>query len=132
MEKYIMNLLSKRSRICNFRFYKSRSFTSNKSSRSPPIFVKPSGLYWFTSGSPFAMKFLKIMRRVKETDLMHRPGLVYKNSRILIANEINRDSIISDDIELEQLLTTLCFFYTVSAITFISELILFKIERKQI
>lgn len=37
----------------------------------PPILTFDNFYFVFLSGSPYTMKFLEIMRRVRETNLMH-------------------------------------------------------------
>lgn len=88
----------------------------------PPLFSALHS-YWFPNGSPYAMKFHKIMRRIKESRLTHWTNLIHKNERIFYANE---SSVTFDDsIKLEQLLYILSSGSIVSTVVFISEVIFF-------
>lgn len=90
----------------------------------PPIQVISNYFYWFSDASPYAMKFLKIMQRMKETSLMHWETLVEKKPNIMTVEE-NKVTI-QDGIKLEQLLTILCFGFSISIIILIIELVTFK------
>lgn len=86
----------------------------------PPIFTQPSGYYWFADGSPYAMKFVEIDRRIKEGDLMRWPAFVYENVNILTVEKLLA-GLAESVIKTEHLLTILSFGYTVSLFAFIFE-----------
>lgn len=74
------------------------------------------------------MKFLEIMIRVKETDLMLWPALVDKNSKVFTINEFSASPNASA-VKSEQLLTILSLGFVVSILVFIVELILWRVSK---
>lgn len=95
----------------------------------PTIFTQPSGFYYFVSGSPYAMKFLEIMRRIRETSLVHWFALIAENGYALDYEETNK-VVIDDDIDSKHLLMIMSFGFSISAVTFVTELILFRMRFK--
>lgn len=91
----------------------------------PSIFTQPSGFHWFASGSPYAMKFLEIMRRVKETNLLHWIALVSKNRENKVYKKPGRVTI-DDGIDSKHLIMILSFGLLISVTTFFIELIMFR------
>lgn len=91
----------------------------------PPIFAEPSGFYWFSKSSVYAMKFHEIMRRIRETSLMHWPMLVAENRSFVDFKEPEKDF---DKIKTEHVLIVLTVGYSIAAIIFIMELILFNVK----
>lgn len=94
----------------------------------PPLVSAVMQFYWFVDNSPFAMKILKVQRRVKETRLMHWPLLVDNNSEIDNIDVLTRT--INDKIKLEQLLTVLSFNFSISVVVFIIEFITFRVSEE--
>lgn len=84
--------------------------------------------YYFTNGSPFALKFLEIMRRVKETNLMYWPALVDENREIQNVDFTETEN--HDGIETLHLVYILSFGIFISSITFIFELITIVVKKK--
>lgn len=67
----------------------------------PPILKLLLRFFWFAHGSPYAKKFLQILRRVEETNLMN---LVYKNPHVLVVDEF-KTQLNNSAVKTEQLLT---------------------------
>lgn len=88
----------------------------------PPIWDEKHMFYHFLNGSPFAMKFLEVMRRVKETSLMHWPALVQKRRLYDLGEKIEVTSN-SNKIKVIHLMLVLSFGVSISVIVFIIELI---------
>lgn len=95
----------------------------------PPIDAISVYFYWFADASPYAMKFLEIMQRIKETALMHVPALIDKKPFILNVEETEPTF---DKINLEQLLTITGFGLLISVTAFVIELIVPPKENKKI
>lgn len=95
----------------------------------PSILSKSHHFFWFTDGSPYALKFLKILRRARETGLMHFLALLDKNKFI---RHIHEDLPVKSlsEVKSEQLWIILFFGTSVSIIIFIMEFIVFTIEKK--
>lgn len=74
----------------------------------PPIYSQTSGFYWFALGSPYAMKFLEVMRRIRETNLLHLLALVLKNRRVVVLEETSK-MVIDDSINSTHLLMIMSF-----------------------
>lgn len=87
-----------------------------------PRLFSNKGFYMFPDGSPFALKFLEVMRRVREGSLSHWSILLYnhRNTILITENEVTFD----DGINLELLVTILSFGFFVSIVAFISEFII--------
>lgn len=95
----------------------------------PPIFTYDLAFYWFSENSPYAMKFLEITRRVKETSLMRWPALTDNNRVIHNLKKFSKVTT-NNGIKSEQLLPVLCFCYSVCVTVFVIELIVKKIRKK--
>lgn len=97
----------------------------------PPILSPGFSFYWFSDGSPYALKFLKAMRRIKETRLMQWPFLTVESQEIIEIDdgEYIYPVEINDMIKLEQLLTILSFGFSISIIAFIVETTIRKIKK---
>lgn len=95
----------------------------------PPIVAGITFFYWLASASPYASKFHEIMLRIKETSLLHWPGLVYPNRETYYIEKTQRS--VDDGITVEQLLGILGIGLTVSIIVFVIELIGCKIKTEK-
>lgn len=111
--------------------YSNFDGSPNMKVAQPPILPQIFQYYWFRPASPYAMRFLEIMRRIKETSLMHWPALAYQNRVIKYLEKINKIKI-NTVIEKEQLLVILSFGYFASVIAFVTERIFFKIKNRSI
>lgn len=95
---------------------------------NPPVFTQTSGFYWFAHNSPYALKFLEIMRRVRETGLMHWTVLVDRNREYYNLKEMMQDT---DDIKPEHLLIVLSVGCSISIVVFVIEIVGFRIDIKR-
>lgn len=96
----------------------------------PPIQGTSGDFYWFVNASPFAIKFLETMRRVRETKLMYGSALVDRNKKILDLDEESTSSAISEGVNLKQLIVILYLGFSISSIVFIFELVKPVIDEK--
>lgn len=90
----------------------------------PPIQTIDNVYYEFSPGSPYAMKFLKIMRRAKETSLMDWIAFAGKSTQVWKSPEEPKITI-NEGVNTKQLLTILCFGLFSSCTVFIAELFIF-------
>lgn len=94
-----------------------------------PHLLKLTGFHKFPAGSPYALKFLAIMRRIKETSLIHWPLLVYKNVKKI---DVDDSQVTFDDgVNFELLMTILSFGFFISIVVFFMEFLTFKIFSKK-
>lgn len=89
----------------------------------PPVYTIDLTHYWFSDGSPYAIKFTRLMQRIKETQSMHWPALVHENPRILSIEAVDVISKMCDRIKSEYLLVILSIGFGMSVISFIIELV---------
>lgn len=94
----------------------------------PPILSGLMSYFTFAAASPYAKNFFKILQRIKETSLIHWPGLVEKERSTNYIEESNKIDP-GDGIKLEHLFVILNFGYIVSLIIFVVERIVFKIGK---
>lgn len=81
------------------------------------------GQYWFAEASPYALKFLEIMRRVRETNLMRVPALIDKKRAPMIIEERDDVTVDPSQIDSSQLMTCVSSGSTVAAVVFAGECI---------
>lgn len=94
----------------------------------PPIATSKTLFYVFSYDSPYSVKFLEIMRRVKETSLMHWESLI--NERYVYYFGVTSEVKMGDGIKVFHFIFVLCFGLSISTIAFTIELIKFKFGRK--
>lgn len=95
----------------------------------PPISTTSVVFYLFGKASPFAMKFLEIIRRVKETDFIRWEIIFTKRRSITTLIEKTNDTT-ADGIELRHLVFIVCIGFMISSVVLFVEIILSKIAPK--
>lgn len=88
---------------------------------NPPIYSASLYCYLFEQNSPYAMKFLEILRRIRKIDLLRWQALIAKHRKIInIPGKIKLDD---NNIDWKQLMIILCFGLSISSLVFIIELL---------
>lgn len=92
-----------------------------------PLINFGEGYYWFKSASPYAFKFDKINRVIKEGGLTQIPFLVQKDRHVYEIQESGKTKF--NEINLQQLMLVLYVGLTIASVTFIIEIILFVYKK---
>lgn len=85
----------------------------------PSIHETVVRFYWFVQASPYAMRFLEILRRIKETNLIGWEALFDENSEII---DDRAERVASDCFKLKHLIFILFFGLTISSVVFFIEI----------
>lgn len=109
-------------------FYESQGESALMKIAKPKIFSPNLSFYWFADFSSYAMKFLKTLRRVKETNLMHREVLLHENCDYNNYSKINKETGV-DNIHPKQLIIILIFGFALASIVFMIEFVIFIIHK---
>lgn len=123
-------LMKQKDRACITYMWDQGIFDSNRSHvgvptgmklARPAIFLRNVKFYWFADASPYAMKFHKIMRRVKETNLILIPALTGEHKNICDVHEIEKTT--NEGINLHELIMISSSGFLVAVLVFFVEVV---------
>lgn len=132
MDQCAMGFMVRKDQMCitnepNAKFYiyayRSQNGSASMKIAEPAIYKYSSSFYQFAQNSPYADKFLKMIRRIKETTLWQVRALIDKNPKIINIVDEPQTVIDNDEIMAGQMWAISGFGFLLSIMIFFLEMI---------